>query len=208
MALPCASFDRSSDAGVFARPSTIDVATDPPRSLRKSTGDLLKACPQHAPARPRVGITPRLPSPNWWPWRWCRPCWGAPARPGGCATPAPSCAICFPYLPQQPGYNKRPRGLAAARWSTTVWCSQSPRGDIVTCALVPLRPGAGRGAGCVGWPWSERSVSETSHEPPGDGARSGSPPGDEAPAGMPRMNGSAWPSAADCQPSDGARGAM
>ena len=34
-------------------------------------------------------------------------------RPAGCVTPAPTCATCSPYLPQQPGYHKRLRRLQA-----------------------------------------------------------------------------------------------
>ena len=88
-------------------------------ALYVRTDDLLKAAPERAPWRPAVGIAPRISDAELVTLavmqallgftseaRWLRLC------------PCPLRHL-FPYLPQQPGYNKRLRRLAArsAGWS-------------------------------------------------------------------------------------------
>ena len=91
-------------------------------ALYVTTDDLLKAAPQLAPWRPAVGIAPKLSDAELVTLavlqallgfcskaRWLR---YARAHLGGL----------FPYLPKQPGYNKRLRapptssGRSSARW--------------------------------------------------------------------------------------------
>jgi hypothetical protein len=77
--------------------------------------------------------------PNWSPWQSCKPCPGSPPTPVGCVTPTPTCVTClFPYLPQQPGYNKRLRAATdllqrvvnvlarnTTLWTDDVWVGDS-----------------------------------------------------------------------------------
>jgi len=51
--------------------------------------DLLKGAPHLAPWRPAVGSCPSCPTPNWSPWRCCRPGSASALRPAGRATPMP-----------------------------------------------------------------------------------------------------------------------
>ena len=74
---------------------------------------------------------------SWSPWRCCRRCWASRPRPAGSGTRA-HLGHLFPYLPQQPGCNKRLRAarglvLACTRilaastslWADDVWVVDS-----------------------------------------------------------------------------------
>ena len=63
------------------------------------------------PWRPKVGITPKLTDAELITLAVMQALLGTPPRPAGCAMPARSCEQLFPYLPKQPGYNKRLRRL-------------------------------------------------------------------------------------------------
>ena len=122
-------------------------------ALYVTTDDLLKAASQLAPWRPAVGIAPKLSDAELVTLavlqallgfcseaRWLR---YARAHLGGL----------FPYLPKQPGYNKRLRAAAdlirqviralaseTTFWTDDVWSPTPPRWN----AGVPGRPPSGR----------------------------------------------------------------
>ncbi|HVB45655.1 MAG TPA: IS982 family transposase [Streptosporangiaceae bacterium] len=59
--------------------------------------------------------------PSWSPWRSCRPCWGSTSEARWLRHARAHLRHLFPYLPGQPGYNKRLRGLAVTlSWLTGV----------------------------------------------------------------------------------------
>jgi Transposase DDE domain len=100
--------------------------------------DLLKCHPERAPWRPRVGVTPKLSDAELLGFsserRWLR---FARAQLGGL----------FPYLPKQPGYNKRLRKLAdticwlitALARDTTLWTD-----DVWLADSTPVECGRSR----------------------------------------------------------------
>ena len=83
--------------------------------------DLLKACPDRAPARPKVGIAPKISDAESITLAVMQALAGRPSearwlRYAGCHL-----RHLFPYLPKQPGYNKRLRHLAdTIAWLITV----------------------------------------------------------------------------------------
>jgi hypothetical protein len=90
-------------------------------ALYVRTDDLLKACPERAPARPKVGIAPRISDAELITLAVMQALAGRPSearwlRYAGCHL-----RHLFPYLPHQPGYNKRLRHLAdTIAWLITV----------------------------------------------------------------------------------------
>src|SRR4051812_13396168 len=57
------------------------------------------------------GVTRRSPMPSWSVWLSRRSCSISRLSGASCASP-PAGSVIFPYLPKQPGYNKRMRALA------------------------------------------------------------------------------------------------
>ncbi len=86
-------------------------------ALYVRTDDLLKASPEHAPARPRVGITPRLTDAELVTLAVMQALLGRTSEARWLRYARAQLRHLFPYLPQQPGYNKRLRALAdTLRW--------------------------------------------------------------------------------------------
>jgi hypothetical protein len=86
-------------------------------ALYVRTDDLLKAAPQHAPARPRVGIAPRLTDAELVTLAVMQALLGRTSEARWMRFARSQLRHLFPYLPQQPGYNKRLRALAdTLRW--------------------------------------------------------------------------------------------
>ena len=86
-------------------------------ALYVRTDDLLKACPEHAPARPRVGIAPRLTDAELVTLAVMQALQGRTSEARWLRYARAELRHLFPYLPQQPGYNKRLRALAdTLRW--------------------------------------------------------------------------------------------
>ena len=74
--------------------------------------DLLKASPQWAPSRPAVGITPRLSDAELVTLAVVQALGGFTSEARWLRHARTRLRHLFPYLPQQPGYNKRLRGCA------------------------------------------------------------------------------------------------
>jgi Transposase DDE domain len=86
-------------------------------ALYVRTDDLLKAFPQHAPVRPRVGIAPRLTDAELVTLAVMQALLGRTSEARWLRYAHAQLRHLFPYLPQQPGYNKRLRALAdTLRW--------------------------------------------------------------------------------------------
>lgn len=86
-------------------------------ALYVRTDDLLKACPERAPARPRVGIAPRLTDAELVTLAVMQALLGRTSEARWLRFARAQLRHLFPYLPQQPGYNKRLRALAdTLRW--------------------------------------------------------------------------------------------
>jgi hypothetical protein len=98
-------------------------------ALYVRTDDLLKACPEQAPVRPRVGIPPRLTDAELVTLAVMQALLGRTSEARWLRYAHAKLRHLFPYLPQQPGYNKRLRALAdTLRWligvlarDTTLW---------------------------------------------------------------------------------------
>ena len=90
-------------------------------ALYVRTDDLLKASPEHAPTRPRVGIAPRLTDAELVTLAVMQALLGRTSEARWLRFARAELRHLFPYLPQQPGYNKRLRALAdTLRWLTAV----------------------------------------------------------------------------------------
>jgi hypothetical protein len=86
-------------------------------ALYVRTDDLLKASPEHAPVRPRVGIAPRLTDAELVTLAVMQALLGRTSEARWLRFAHAQLRHLFPYLPQQPGYNKRLRALAdTLRW--------------------------------------------------------------------------------------------
>jgi DDE family transposase len=81
-------------------------------ALYVRTDDLLKTYPEHAPARPRVGITPRLTDAELVTLAVMQALLGRTSEARWLRFARAQLRHLFPYLPQQSGYNKRLRHLA------------------------------------------------------------------------------------------------
>jgi len=71
-------------------------------ALYAQTDDLLKCCPERAPWRPAVGITPQLSDAELLTLAVSRRYWGSSARPAGCTMPANPCTACSSACPASP----------------------------------------------------------------------------------------------------------
>jgi hypothetical protein len=86
-------------------------------ALYVRTDDLLKVCPQQAPVRPRVGIRPRITDAELITLAVMQALLGRTSEARWLRYAHTQLRHLFPYLPQQPGYNKRLRRLAdTLRW--------------------------------------------------------------------------------------------
>jgi hypothetical protein len=107
-------------------------------ALYVRTDDLLKASPHRAPARPRVGIAPRLTDAELVTLAVMQALLGRTSEARWLRYAHAQLRHLFPYLPQQPGYNKRLRRLAdtlrwligvlardTALWTDDVWVADS-----------------------------------------------------------------------------------
>lgn len=128
-------------------------------ALYARTDDLLKASPQYAPWRPAIGICPRISDAELVTLAVMQALLGFVSETRWLRYARKHLTGLFPYLPGQPGYNKRLRGLAATMtwltgalardtslWSDDVWvvdstpveCARSretvKRSDLAGCA--------------------------------------------------------------------------
>ena len=89
-----------------ADPDTLATA------LHGRTDDLLKAFPDRAPVRPRVGIAPKITDAELVTLAVMQALAGRPSEARWLRYAHAELGHLFPYLPQQPAYNKRLRRLA------------------------------------------------------------------------------------------------
>jgi len=107
-------------------------------ALYARADDLLKSCPERCPARPRVGIAPRITDAELVTLAVLQALLGHTSEARWLRFAADRLRHLFPYLPQQPGYNKRLRRLAAtlnwlltalaadtSMWTDDVWVVDS-----------------------------------------------------------------------------------
>jgi len=107
-------------------------------ALYARTDDLLKASPGQAPWRPKVGLSPKVSDAELLTLAVLQALLGFTSESRWLRFARDRLAHLFPYLPQQPGYSKRLRKLAAtigwltgvlARdttlWSDDVWVVDS-----------------------------------------------------------------------------------
>ena len=109
--------------------------------------DLLKMAPEHAPARPRVGITPKISDAELVTLSVLQALLGYTSELGWLRFAREQLRGLFPYLPKQPGYNKRLRALAGTmHWligvlvrDTSVWTD-----DVWVVDSTPVECGRSR----------------------------------------------------------------
>jgi Transposase DDE domain len=90
-------------------------------ALYVRTDDLLKASPDRAPVRPKVGIRPRITDAELVTLAVMQALLGRTSEARWLRYAHAQLRHLFPYLPQQPGYNKRLRALAdTLRWLIAV----------------------------------------------------------------------------------------
>ncbi len=107
-------------------------------ALYVTTDDLLKASPHLAPWRPAVGIAPKLSDAELVTLAVMQALLGFPSEARWLRYARAHLGHLFPYLPQQPGYNKRLRAAAALLqqliralasdttwWTDDVWVADS-----------------------------------------------------------------------------------
>jgi len=83
-------------------------------ALYARADDLLKSCPERCPSRPVVGIAPRIGDAELVTLAVLQALLGFTSEARWLRFAGARLRHLFPYLPQQPGYNKRLRRLAAA----------------------------------------------------------------------------------------------
>ena len=116
-------------------------------ALYVRTDDLLKESPQLAPWRPAVGITPRLSDAELVTLSVMQALLGFTSEARWLRHAQTHLRHLFPYLPQQPGYNKRLRGAAplirhairALAAGTTAWTD-----DVQVVDSTPVECGRSR----------------------------------------------------------------
>jgi hypothetical protein len=107
-------------------------------ALYVRTDDLLKAFPERAPARPAIGIAPRISDAELITLAVMQALLGRTSEARWLRYARAELHSLFPYLPQQPGYNKRLRALAetlrwligalardTSLWTDDVWVADS-----------------------------------------------------------------------------------
>jgi len=96
-------------------------------ALYVRTDDLLRAYPHRAPARPRVGIAPKITDAELITLAVMQALAGRPSEARWLRYAHAQLRHLFPYLPQQPAYNKRLRRLAdTISWLITVLARDTP----------------------------------------------------------------------------------
>jgi Transposase DDE domain len=116
-------------------------------ALYARTDDLLKACPQQAPWRPKVGMSPQLTDAELLTLAVLQALLGFTSECRWLRFARSHLRHLFPYLPGQPGYNKRLRKLAGTmNWliralgrDTTVWTD-----DVWVVDSTPVECGRSR----------------------------------------------------------------
>jgi hypothetical protein len=127
-------------------------------ALRVRADDLLKASSEHAPARPRVGIAPRLTDAELVTLAVMQALLGRTSEARWLRFARAQLQHLFPYLPQQPGYNKRLRALAdTLRWligvlarDTSLWADDVWVADSTPVECTRSREAARRSE-LAGW---------------------------------------------------------
>ena len=120
--------------------------------------DLLKSFPEHLPWRPTVGIAPRITDAEMVTLSVMQALLGHTSEARWLRFAGEHLRHLFPYLPQQPGYNKRLRRLAATlNWligalarDTSVWTDDVWVVDSTPGGVRPL-PGDGPPLDLAGW---------------------------------------------------------
>src|SRR6266849_4866428 len=116
-------------------------------ALYARTDDLLKAFPDHRPPRPKTGLAPKLSDAELITLAVLQALLGFTSEARWLRSARKHLRHLFPYLPKQPGYNKRLRKLAATtRWligvlarDTTVWTD-----DVWVVDSTPVECGRSR----------------------------------------------------------------
>ncbi len=116
-------------------------------ALYARTDDLLKAFPDHRPRRPKTGLAPKLSDAELITLAVLQALLGFTSEARWLRSARKHLRHLFPYLPKQPGYNKRLRKLAATtRWligvlarDTTVWTD-----DVRVVDSTPVECGRSR----------------------------------------------------------------
>ena len=116
-------------------------------ALYVRTDDLLAMAPERLPRRPAVGITPRISDAELVTLAVLQALLGYTSEARFLRFGATGLRHLFPYLPRQPGYNKRPRRLAdTVAWliavlarDTTPWT-----GDVWVVDSTPVECGRSR----------------------------------------------------------------
>src|SRR4051794_14631204 len=127
-------------------------------ALYVRTDDLLKASPERAPSRPAVGIAPRISDAELVTVAVMQALLGRTGEARWLRYAHAQLRHLFPYLPQQPGYNKRLRGLAdTLRWligvlarDTDLWTDDVWVVDSTPVECARSREAAHRSA-LAGW---------------------------------------------------------
>ena len=110
-------------------------------ALYVRTDDLLKESPQIAPARPAVGMSPRLSDAELVTLAVLQALLGFTSESRWLRYARAHLGRMFPYLPQQPGYNKRLRAAGGlVRHCIRAW-SPPPRHHRSTGWCWPPAPG-------------------------------------------------------------------
>jgi len=116
-------------------------------ALYVKTDDLLKACPQWAPVRPAAGIGPKLSDAELVTLAVMQALLGFTSEAQWLRHAGAHLRYLFPYLPQQPGYNKRLRAasglvglvIRALAADTTLWTD-----DVWVVDSTPVECGRSR----------------------------------------------------------------
>jgi len=127
-------------------------------ALYVRTDDLLKDSPDRAPARPAVGIRPQITDAELITLAVMQALLGRTSEARWLRYAHAQLRHLFPYLPQQPGYNKRLRGLAdTLRWligvlarDTDLWTDDVWVVDSTPVECARCREAAHRSA-LAGW---------------------------------------------------------
>ena len=122
-------------------------------ALYVKTDDLLKKSPQLAPYRPKTGIDPKLAGAELVTLAVMQALMGFTSEARWLRYARAHLCHLFPYLPQQPGYNKRLRGAAplirhciralaasTASWTDDVWIVDSTPWSAAAPARLPNAP--------------------------------------------------------------------
>jgi hypothetical protein len=122
-------------------------------ALYVKTDNLLKESPQLAPYRPKTGIGPKLAGAELVTLAVMQALMGFTSEARWLRYARAHLCHLFPYLPQQPGYNKRLRGAAplirhciralaasTASWTDDVWIVDSTPWSAAAPARLPNAP--------------------------------------------------------------------